>query len=355
MQKESRGENDMTYNISPVREVSSKDDMNGSYYVYKVESQLGAWLGLLAGVHVNREIKKHEQILAAKVHAYTERLLSIGMQDAPITLFYKQNKAICQFLDEVSQARNPDIISTERTTKHALWRISCVDKKHQLKLLLQGIEGLYVADGHHRLAASESLLPSVLPAIATVSVLSALFPDTSIDIAAYNRAVKASYPLNKVEFMHKLACYFDVSVIDSSAIPATNEQFVMVMGGAWYLLTLKSTWLQTTGAMSDYSVDILEKFIFNNVLGVDDVGKSADVMFVPGHYQGLGFAEYLVQHSCSLGFIFKPVCAEKIMQLADNGDFLSPHSTWIQPKAAHGLVHHYVGFVAQPQRNKETV
>ncbi|KZN59875.1 hypothetical protein N473_02865 [Pseudoalteromonas luteoviolacea CPMOR-1] len=332
----------MNYNINPVREAVSFEGAGGSYYAYKIESPSGVWLGLLAGVHVNGDVKKHEQIFSDKLNAYAERLLNNGLQDAPITLFYKENNQICQLLKSVTQVQNPDITLTHNATEHRLWQITCEDLEWQLSTLLGQIEGLYVADGHHRLAATESLLCGASSADAGVSVLSALFPDSSMKVAAYNRAVKASYTLDEHEFMDKLERYFDVLPIDSCQMPNDSQQFVMVIGKVWYLLSLKPTWRKVTGARPPYSVDMLEKFVFDKVLGVNDVVKSTDVAFVPGNYQGRAFEDYLRQQNYSVGFIFQPVCVEQIMQLADAGGVLSPHSTWIEPKAAHGLVRHYV-------------
>ena len=365
----------MKYQISPVssnassyKDITSQTENNVSghkgindfsiskdnFYVYRITDSIKESTGLIAAVLIGEAIKTHEKVFEKKVHRYTDMLLEDNTQNMPAMLFYPQQQQICEIV--ANETRRPaDEIKQVESSEHKIWKIMCSNTNSKLMESLQGINDLYVADGHHRLAATTNLVDYAVNQFPNVnkrqnnyiSLLAALFPHTEIDILPYNRGCMDLNGMTPVEFLQVLENDFVITATDTSVYPSENIEFGMFIGGNWYLLRLKYEHSSFAFHENAPGVDTLESIIFKKILDVKDIEKDQRVVFIDGSQTDVKFERYISFHQVAVGFIFKPVNVEELMDIAEKGEYLSPHSTWFVPRLTHDLVLHDVGLKKQ--------
>ncbi len=85
-------------------------------------------------------------------------------------------------------------------------------------------------------------------------------------------------------------------------------------------------------------VSILQDFLFNPILGIDDQRTNQNIDFIGG-IRGTRELERLVkQGGASAAFTFYPVSVEELMKISDAGEIMPPKSTWFEPKLRDGLL-----------------
>ena len=85
-------------------------------------------------------------------------------------------------------------------------------------------------------------------------------------------------------------------------------------------------------------VSILQDFLFNPVLGIDDQRTNQNIDFVGG-IRGTKELEKLVNSGdASAAFTFYPVSVDELMKISDAGEIMPPKSTWFEPKLRDGLL-----------------
>ena len=112
---------------------------------------------------------------------------------------------------------------------------------------------LYIADGHHR-AASASRARAELREQSFAHTgqenynffLTVIFPDSQVEILAYNRVVKDLNGLSKQEFLEQIRRQFDVSE-NATPEPPARGSWSMYLDGTWYGLQLSTQATLPTG------------------------------------------------------------------------------------------------------------
>ena len=89
-------------------------------------------------------------------------------------------------------------------------------------------------------------------------------------------------------------------------------------------------------------VSILQNFLLEPVLGVDDPRTSKRIDFIGG-IRGTAELEKLVDSGkFGVAFSLFPVTVEDLMKISDAGEVMPPKSTWFEPKLRDGLLTHLI-------------
>jgi uncharacterized protein (DUF1015 family) len=114
----------------------------------------------------------------------------------------------------------------------------------------------------------------------------------------------------------------------------------MYIGGKWYSLTPNEN-VQTSDKVADnLDVSILQNFVLNPVLGIEDPRTDKNVDFIGG-IRGTQELEKLVDSGkAAAAFSMYPVTVEDLINISDAGEIMPPKSTWFEPKLRDGLVVH---------------
>jgi len=85
-------------------------------------------------------------------------------------------------------------------------------------------------------------------------------------------------------------------------------------------------------------VSILQNFLLNPVLGIDDPRTNNRIDFIGG-IRGTNELEKLVDSGkAAVAYSLYPVSVQDLMNISDAGEVMPPKSTWFEPKLRDGLL-----------------
>jgi uncharacterized protein (DUF1015 family) len=181
-------------------------------YLYRQIMDGRSQTGLLACVAVdeslNGTIKKHEFTKPDKEKDRTENIKACKANTGTILLTYKNTEKIRFLMAEEKKKAPLFDFTSEDKIRHTLWLIDDRKKIDEFVKAFEEVKNLYVADGHHRLAAAENYAkerreknPSY-DKNAEFNFLTAMIaPDEDLYVMDYNRVVKDLNGYSKEEFL----------------------------------------------------------------------------------------------------------------------------------------------------------
>lgn len=320
-----------------------------SFYLYRLVMGNHQQIGLVACSSIdeydNDVIRKHERTRRDKEDDRTRHMVMLRAQTGPVFLTYRARPEIDNLVASES-AKEPlfDFTSADGV-KHTVWRVVNADPFVQQ---FREVPLFYIADGHHR-AASASRARAELKEQSFAHTgnenynyfLTVLFPDSQLQILAYNRVVKDLNGLNEREFLEEIKKQFDVTE-NAIAAPPERGNWSMYLNGKWYGLTLSPSATLPAGTVASLDVSVLQDRLLDPILGIKDIRTDKRIDFIGG-LRGTKELERLVNEGkAAVAFSLFPTTVEELLMVSDAGEIMPPKSTWFEPKLRDGLLIHEI-------------
>ena len=320
-------------------------DQKPYYYVYRLTMGKHVQTGLVAAASVaaydiNR-VRKHEFTRPAKEDDRVRQIKALNAQTGPVLLAYQSQPEIDALLEQVAEGQPLYDLTAHDGIRHTLWVVDDQATADKFSVGFDGMNAVYIADGHHRSAAASRVAADLKHGENDMSryFLSVIFPHDQMNIWDYNRVVKDLNGLSKGELLEKIAHKFKCSVEPSAVSPSKAGRFGMYLDGQWYHLSL-DTKLIPTDPVKRLDVSLLADNLLQPLLGISDPRTDARIDFVGG-IRGLGELEKRVNSGeMAVAFSMFPTSMNDLMAVADANQVMPPKSTWFEPKLADGLVSH---------------
>eukprot|EP00347_Sterkiella_histriomuscorum_P011131 403373640 len=337
-------------------------DQQSRFYVYSQTMEGRTQYGLVAASSIedyeNDKIKKHEKTLPSKEKDRTELIDAQNANIGPVFLTYKGGDAITHQVSEITKKTDPyqTVISEDNIT-HTLWQVD-----HGVNKFFEDeftkLDCTYVADGHHRSAASYNVgkmrRELALKKHGHITgnedfnyFMSIIYPAEQLQIMDYNRVLKSLNGLSATEFMNRLMEYYDVQVhtdqnLNNIKPKEKHTCSLYLRGDKWYQCKLKNKFLQTNDPVKSLDVQLLNDLVLDNILGIKDVRTDKRIDFVGG-IRGLKELEKRCNDDCLAAFAMYPVQINDLLTVADSGAIMPPKSTWFEPKPRAGFIVRMLG------------
>ncbi|MCC6582441.1 MAG: DUF1015 domain-containing protein [Chitinophagales bacterium] len=327
-------------------------DITPCLYIYAQTMDGRTQTGLVAGSSIddyfNDNIKKHELTLVAKENDRIKHMKTKMAQPGMVFLTYKSVEEIDVIIDHYCKHHEAENDFTDsQNVRHQLWKIENENIINKLtELFKEHVAASYIADGHHRSAASAKVGKQLREENPNYTgnepfnyFLSCLFPSNQLQIQDYNRLVKDINGLTEEELLSKIAENFDIEKIGANIYkPAHLHEFSIYVSGNWYKLTAKQTTYDENDPIGVLDVTILSNYILDPVLNIKDQRTDKRIDFVGG-IRGLGELQKRVDSGeMKIAVAFYPVSLDQLIDIADSGNIMPPKSTWFEPKLKSGLV-----------------
>ncbi|MBK6274154.1 MAG: DUF1015 domain-containing protein [Saprospirales bacterium] len=321
-------------------------------YIYAQTMDGRTQTGLVAGSSINDyfedKIKKHELTLVAKENDRIKHMKTKMAQPGMVFLTYKsvpEIDAIIDFYCDDHEAEND--FTDSQNVRHQLWKIEKENVIAKLvELFHQKVTASYIADGHHRSAASAKVGKQLREENPNYTgnepfnyFLSCLFPSNQLQIQDYNRLIKDTNNLSEDELLDKIKIHFDIDKIGAQIYKPTHlHTFSMYVNGNWYKLIAKQNTFDENDPIGVLDVTILSKYVLDEILDIKDQRTDKRIDFVGG-IRGLAELQKRVDSGeMKIAFAFYPVSLDQLIAIADSGNIMPPKSTWFEPKLKSGLV-----------------
>lgn len=295
----------------------------------------------------NGTIKRHEFTRKDKEDDRTRHVTEQAANAEPVFLTYRAVPYIDHIVNDIRKQIPAYDIVTPDGIGHTVWVVSGETVVYELVHLFNGVEALYIADGHHRTAAAirygqacrAEAKAKGLPLDGEEpfeSFMAVVFPHDQLKIMDYNRVVKDLNGLSPEAFLAQVGEKFEVAPTAHRA-PQAPTRFGMYLGGAWYELQAKPGSYPATDPVRGLDVSILQENLLNPILGIDDPRTNTRIDFVGG-IRGMDELERRVKEGCAVAFSVFPTSLTQLMSVADAGEVMPPKSTWFEPKLRSGLL-----------------
>jgi uncharacterized protein (DUF1015 family) len=320
------------------------------YYVYRLTMGRHTQTGLVAAASVAAydadRIKKHEFTRPVKEDDRVRQIDALNAQTGPVFLVYRSQPDIDAMLEAGTRGEPAVDIEADGGVRHELWVVDD-DLIGRLTGAFDGLDALYVADGHHRSAAASRIAaarreanPGHTGEESYNYFLSVIFPHDQMQILDYNRLVKDLHGLDAEAFMSRVSVPFKVEPSPEPVKPARLGEFGMYLDGAWFRLTLDEHRIPWDDPVARLDVSLLQDNLIEPILGIVDPRRDERIDFVGG-IRGLAGLQWRVDDGgMRVAFSLHATRMEELMAVADAGEVMPPKSTWFEPKLADGLVSH---------------
>lgn len=329
-------------------------DPDSSYYIYQLTMNGRKQTGIVACASVDdyldNVIKKHENTREEKEQDRIRHVDTLGAQTGPIFLAYRSTQVINEVTSQVMEQEEPlyDFTAVDGIG-HTVWKISDSQKVETIRKAFGAIDDIYIADGHHRAASAVKVglkrreeHPDYDGTEEFNYFLSVLFPDDQLLIMDYNRCVRDLNGMTTEAFLQKAGEIFAVEKLgETEAAPSKKGEFTMYLEGYWYRLTASEEMLSITDAVASLDVSLLQDYLLNPVLGIEDPRTDDRIDFVGG-IRGLGELKRRADSDMKVSFAMYPTSIGELFAVADAGLLMPPKSTWFEPKLRSGLFIHKI-------------
>ena len=318
-----------------------------SFYIYRqimgAHSQTAVVACCEIDDYANNLILRHEKTRQDKEDDRTHHILKTNANTGQVFLTYRDVADIDkQVASECLSVPLYDF-EAEDGIKHTVWKVA---QTSTLARAFSVVSKAYIADGHHRSAASfragmerRQAANSGNSAAEYNRFMACLFPASQLRILPYNRCVKDLNGLSEDAFLKKVSEKFTVTEVDSPDVDSTCS-CAMYLGGRWRRLRWTLPASAASDPVSQLDVSRLQEDLLAPILGIGDPRTDTRIFFVGGIRGNGELVRRVKSGDAAVAFAMFPTTIEQMMAIADAGQTMPPKSTWFEPKLRSGLLIH---------------
>jgi len=338
------------------KEAPLKIDDKPHFYLYRLimngRSQTGICATFSVDDYDKDVILKHEKTRKAKEDDRTNHIITTEAQTGVVFLTYRGVNTINDVVDKTLKEVTPEYDFTAPDgIQHTVWVLPD-EYNNVIVEEFKKINKLYIADGHHRAKSASRAKEEKMKSNPNHTgkeeynyFIAVIFPEDQLKILPYNRVVFDLNGLSKADFMDSVAQKFSIVKTDNKE-PKSKNTFCMYIDKEWFELKPRNSVFASlsleTSVGEKLDVSILQNFLLNPILGIDDPRTNNRIDFIGG-IRGTKELEKLVDTGkAAVAFSLYPVGLDDLMNISDAGEVMPPKSTWFEPKLRDGLLTHLI-------------
>ena len=218
-------------------------------------------------------IKKHEKTRPDKEDDRTRHITTCSAHAEPVFLSFKDDPVINRLIQADSQSSPMVDFVADDDVQHTVWK---VPDPNLYVAAFKNLDCVYIADGHHRTAAGERAAsqrqkenPVHTGQEEYNRVLSVMFPDSQLEILAYNRVLSELGEQtvdNVVDAIRKLG----VVEKTEDSVPQQATHICFYLDGQWYRLEFDQSQIEFSDPIESLDVALLQSKVLTPIFGVGD-------------------------------------------------------------------------------------
>ncbi len=287
-------------------------------------------------------IKRHELTRPDKEQDRVDHIEATDLQTGLVFLAYRDRDPELRASLKIA-AGGP--VAWEATTEDGVThRLQVIADPNLIEQIVAGfarIPALYVADGHHRSAAASRVNKARAGSGSSGWFLAGVFPDSELEILAYNRLVVDLGGRDAAGFLAALAVDFDLQA-GVAPEPPHRGVFTAYIDGGWWLLTPKAGVVPANDPVGALDVAVLQDRVLGPLLGIDNPRTSPKIRFVGGIRGWQALQQAVDKGEAAAAFHMYPTGLDQLFAVADADRLMPPKSTWFEPKLRGGVLAHRI-------------
>ena len=320
-------------------------DPRPAYYVYRVASGPHAQTGIVLLVSVDcyrsGTLRRHELTRPDKETDRARLIQALEAQTGLVMLAHRPHVDLSAVIEEVTHRPfdcRTSLTQGGATSEHSVWVVDELAAIARITQAMVELGELFIADGHHRVAAGNRAAAAFPGRPEAQWLLGATFPADELRILDYNRVVSGLNGHSRDGFLSALDECFTVRPSQSPARPSRAGEYGLYLDGGWYAARLRKGLAPENDPVGSLDVSLLGEHLLAPVLGIEDSRTDPRIDFVGGA-RGLEELERRVDSGgASVAIALHPTPMQALMDVAGAGEIMPPKSTWFEPKLADGLL-----------------
>lgn len=327
-------------------------DEKPCYYIYELVRKGRTQTGIVGcssiDDYMNGAVKKHELTREDKEQDRIHHVDSCNANTGPIFLACRYPESLLKLMNDWKENHEAayDFTEDDQIT-HRVWVIDNQEIIGEIREEFEGIDSLYIADGHHRAASAVKVglkrreqNPDYTGEEEFNYFLSVVFPYDQLCILPYNRVVRDLNGLTVKAFLGAMKFNFELMLMPGFPCkPVEKHCMGMYVDGQWYHLKAWPDVYEKKDVVGQLDVSILQEKVLSPILGIEDPRTDQRISFVGGNHKAAELAR-MADKTGGVAFVMYPTSMEDLMKIADESKLMPPKSTWFEPKLRSGLFIH---------------
>ena len=300
--------------------------------VYRQEKDDFTATGFLADLSLEAyeagRVKRHERTIAKTQRRMAEYMRNTRIYGNPPVTSYRSQASLEQAIAAHTQSQPSFAFTTADGISHELW---VVEAGAAEDLCGRVDSGLYITDGHHRLAAAS--LAASEEGRTGARIPAGVFSAGEFRLRSFARCI-FDPDMNPSEAIRKLQVDLIVNEVDSAQATKPRDRFEYGarIGDRCFLLRVPEERIPEDHYES-LNTNLLKELVLGPVFGIEDPRLDKRLKFV-ADLGDIGEAA----ESADAWFLPHPLQATDVIEVADSNRAMPAKSTWFSPKLPSGLV-----------------
>jgi uncharacterized protein (DUF1015 family) len=332
-----------------------RQDSAPGIYLYRQEADLmGArrsQTGVVCCCHIDdyasNIIKKHEKTRQAKEDDRTKHTLAINANAGPVFLMHRPVDTIRALIARDSAGTPLYDFTAPDGVRHTVWAVA---NPEAYTAAFATLPSAYIADGHHRAAASaragahkRAANPGHTGNGEYNWFLAVLFPADALTVLPYHRVVADLRGMTPAALIERLGTVGTVRPLPSGIerYPTLGRgTYAVYASGKWHELRIDIAAENPRDPVATLDYQVLSERVLGPVLGIGDIRTDSRIDFIGGIRGTTELIHRVDTGAGAVAFAMPPVRIDQIMAVSDAGQIMPPKSTWFEPKLRSGLLVH---------------
>jgi uncharacterized protein (DUF1015 family) len=300
--------------------------------------KLSGWIiGVDAEDYINGKIKKHENTLTSKENRLVRHIAALESMAEPVLLSQKLPDTLKLLAEEIIQSEADLQVSDELYNIHRVWKLRTDEDIKTVQDAFENVDSLYIADGHHRCAASSRYLIERYGSNSGKGIMALVMDDEDLLVKPFYRMLSNIDPKVLWDFLDSQKIHHWEVAHSLNYEDLKKGQILCITRDIRCVIEI-SPQMQGESALSQLDVRVLETEILRKTFDLKDSSNEDRLSFMRGDTPLDSIAQKLFNKEIDIAFLFAPNSMSEIRMVADQGDTMPAKSTFIEPKIPTGLI-----------------
>jgi len=300
--------------------------------------KLSGWiLGVDAEDYIKGKIKKHENTLTSKENRLVRHIAALESMAEPVLLSQKLPDSLKLLSENIIQSESDLQVSDELYNIHRVWKLRTDEDIKTVQDAFENVDSLYIADGHHRCAASSRYLIERYGANSGKGIMALIMDEDDLLVKPFYRMLSNVDPKVLWDFLDNQKIHHWEVAHSLNYEDLKKGQILCITGDIRCVIEVSPQMLGES-ALSQLDVRILETEILRKTFDLKDSSNEDRLSFMRGDTPLDSIAQKLYTQEIDIAFLFAPNSMSEIRMVADQGDTMPAKSTFIEPKIPTGLI-----------------
>lgn len=323
-----------------------QQDKEPGIYIYRQEFHDGhEFEGLILGVSVidylEGSIRKHENTITEKEARMAEHVTKTGVVGEPVLLSNPDESYTKDWIRRHKSGEPILNFDDDLGITHMVWGVYDKTAIAEIQQSFRNTNALYIADGHHRIAASSLYLTHMHNEMNwepnQMCFMAYILGESTLWINSFHRIVKGLGDAAVDKIISEAEHRFLVTKESKAVVPHETGEFGVYTRKGWFRLEFRHDGQYHTPA-ENLDVTRMEKYIFAEILDIQDSKADARLSFMRGDMPPKELEVLVNSGAADIAFVLFPNSMQEIKAVADAKQTMPPKSTWIEPKLLTGMM-----------------